>query len=406
MTGPLSPTLARVVRGHLCSGCGLCASLSQGAVTMVVNPRGYNRPSQNRPLDQKTEDAIAATCPGAVVAAWPQAPNADPLWGPWRRVMTGHATDASLRHHASSGGALSALVIHALRSGLVDRAIHIAADPANPTGAIATRSTTEAEVWQGAGSRYTASSPLAAIDQALGDGGAFAIVGKPCDISALRRLAMIDPRVDRHARLMLSFFCAGIPGRLGVDEILSGMGVEREELAAFRYRGDGWPGSAVATLRDGHAVSMGYEESWGQHLSRDIQFRCKICPDAVGGVADIACADAWYGDARGYPSFDERDGRSLIIARTPAGDQLLDAAIAAGAVEVSPLDVAEIEHMQPSQVFRKRLIRARVAALAVTLQPRPRMQGTQVQEAARAASVIDTLRNFLGSIRRIVLGRR
>ena len=55
---------------------------------------------------------------------------------------------------------------------------------------------------------------------------------------------------------------------------------------------------------------MSYADSWGAHLSKHVQFRCKICPDAVGGVADIACADAWYGGDSGYPQFDEAAGRS------------------------------------------------------------------------------------------------
>ena len=401
-----SPTVTRVVKGQLCTGCGLCAGLQPDSFKMEMVAPGYSRPRQFGPVDAAAERLIAAACPGAVVAQWEGAPNIHSSWGPWRRVATGYATDPAVRHQASSGGALSALLIQALRSGRVDRVIHVAADPANPTANVMTCSTTEAEVLAAAGSRYASSSPLAVIDAVLSDGGALAFVGKPCDVSALRRLGELDARVARHVPLVLSFFCGGIPSQAGADRILAAMGVERRDLVAFRYRGNGWPGNAAATTQDGRVAEMSYAESWGDYLSHEVQFRCKICPDAVGGVADIACADAWYGDDKGYPSFEEKDGRSLIVARTALGVELLAEAEAAGALSVEALDIGEIDKMQPAQARRKQLVRARTAALAATFQPQPDMRGTLVATAARRASLREQLRNFLGTARRIVRGKR
>jgi coenzyme F420 hydrogenase subunit beta len=367
---------------------------------------GYSRPVQHGPLPDYAELAISEACPGAVAAPWRDAPNIHPYWGPWRGIATGYATDAALRFRASSGGALSALAIHALKSGQVDRVVHVIPDPDTPDRNVVTCSTTVAEIFDGAGSRYSSSSPLAAVDRVLSDGGAAAFVGKPCDISALRRLARVDSRVSKHIPLMLSFFCAGISSHRRVDGILAEMGLERDDVAAFRYRGNGWPGRAAATTHDGRIVEMSYAGSWGEHLSKEVQFRCKICPDAVGGVADVACADPWYGDARGYPSFDEQDGRSLIVTRTASGERLVAGAVAAEALITAPLDVGEIERMQPGQARRKRLVASRVAALAVTLQPTPAMNGTLVGKAARRAKPYEQLHSFAGALRRIILRRR
>jgi coenzyme F420 hydrogenase subunit beta len=380
--------------------------LSGGAITMRSVAPGYARPLQHETLEPATEALIAQSCPGAVVAPWRAAPNAHPYWGPWRRIATGYAADERLRHQASSGGALSALLIHALRSGMIDRVAHVAPDPDNPSGNIMTCSTTEEEIADRAGSRYVASSPLLDIDRLLADGGAFAFVGKPCDASALRQLARRDERVQRHVPLLLSFFCAGVPSSDGVNRMLSAMGVAREELVSLRYRGNGWPGNAAAKTRDGRTREMSYEESWGEHLCKEVQFRCKICPDAVGGVADISCGDAWYANARGYPSFDDRPGRSLIVTRTELGDRFLEEAAAAKVLYVDALDVDQIELMQPSQAERKRFVKARVAALTATLQPKPDMRGTMVDEAARTASLPQKARNLLGAARRVVIGRR
>jgi coenzyme F420 hydrogenase subunit beta len=399
-----SRTIARVLDGELCSGCGLCASI--GEVEMRSVAPGYNRPSPLPQVTPEEERLLVESCPGSRVAPWQPAPRTHPYWGPHHRVLTGFSSDEEVRHRSSSGGGITGLAVYALASGLVDRVVHVGADPGRPTRNITLTSRTPEEVIAGAGSRYAASSPLADIDRMLGEGGRIAFVGKPCDVGALRQLGRFDERVGRHVPIILSFFCAGIPSETGADRILAELGVDTTELKEFRYRGFGWPGMATATAHDGRTAEMTYERSWGHHLSREVQFRCKICPDAIGGVADIACADAWYGGDTGYPSFEEQSGRSLIVTRTEAGEKLLEAAVAAGAMQVEPLDIGEIDKMQPSQARRKRLIKSRVAATRVTLQPRPEMGGLLVEEAAKRAQPKEALKNFLGTTRRIVQGRR
>lgn len=401
----VSPTVGRVLKGELCTGCGLCAGVSGGALEIRSAPPGYNRPAQLAPISVEAENKVAAACPGAVVAPWDLAPDVDPYWGPWRDIMVGAAVDEEVRFEGSSGGVLSALSIRALETGLVDRVLHVGADPRNPTRNTLAVSRTREEVIARAGSRYTASSPLAQIDQVLAEGGSIAFVGKPCDVSALRNLSKVDRRVGEHIRLFMSFFCAGIPSHAGVERILGEMDVRPEEVTSFRYRGRGWPGNCVAETPD-RAVEMSYARSWGDHLSKEVQFRCKICPDAIGGAADIACADAWYGNEAGYPQFEEADGRSLIIARSELGHQLLKEALSSGSLSAEPLPIAEIEKMQPGQARRKRLVLARVASLPVALQPRPRMRGLKVLEAAQAAPATEAARNFLGTLRRTMSGRR
>ncbi len=404
-TPALSPTVARVLKGELCAGCGACASIAGPSILMGSTPPGYSRPVQSGGVSPGAERLIADVCPGAVIEGWGGAPNIHPHWGPWRQVLTGAATDERVRFEGSSGGAISALLIHALESGLVDRVLHIAPDPVDPTRNITAISRTADQVIRRAGSRYTASSPLANIMGAVRAGGTMAFVGKPCDVSALRRLAARDPQVASAIPLMISFFCGGIPSHGGVGRILKALGVGEEEVTEFRYRGRGWPGNCVATT-SGRDFEMSYAESWGAHLSKEVQFRCKICPDAVGGVADIACADAWYGDEAGYPSFEEEEGRSLIMVRTEAGERLLRSALKTNAVTVSRLAIDQIGKMQPAQARRKRLVFARTAALPITLQPRPRMAGLSVLSAATGAPLGEALQNFVGTLKRTLKGTR
>lgn len=401
-----SATVARVLKGQLCSGCGLCAGVAKSALEMHTAAPGYSRPRFVGPLEDSSEAMIARACPGAKVAPWQDAPQRHPIWGPWLQTLSGHAADAEVRHRSSSGGALSALLIHALDTRMVDRVLHVTADPVSPTRNIMTVSRTRDEVISGAGSRYAASSPLADIDSLLAEPGRLAFVGKPCDVSALRQLGTVDPRVQERVPLMLSFFCAGLPSHAGADRIIRAMGFLPEEVVSFRYRGHGWPGLTRAETHDGRVGEMRYEDSWGGLLSKEVQFRCKICPDAVGGVADVACADAWYGGESGYPEFEEQDGRSLIMTRTGVGDALVESARRSKAIEATPLPIGEIDLMQPGQARRKRLVAARLAACAATLQPIPVMAGLDVGRAALSAGFAETIKNWLGTVRRILQNRR
>jgi coenzyme F420 hydrogenase subunit beta len=402
-----SPALRRVERGQLCTGCGLCAAIAPSAIVMTMVEPGYLRPRQSAALTAAQERDIAGACPGLVIdeSERAAAPADDPLWGPAHFVGTGHASDAALHHQASSGGVLSALLVHALATGLVDFVVQTGADPEVPTGNRTGVSETAADVFAAAGSRYTASAPLAGLEDWLARPGRFAFVGKPCDVAALRARARQDARINARVPIMLAFFCAGIPSAAGTRRILDRLGVAPDDVTAFRYRGDGWPGFARATLKDGSSRQMSYADSWGEILSKEVQFRCKICPDATGNVADIACADAWDGDERGYPSFEEQDGRSLVIARTAAGAALLAEARAAGRLVTQPLAIARIAAMQPAQARRKKQILSRLAALVVTGRPSPRYRGLHLWAAAAQDKPVEQARSFAGLVRRLIQGR-
>lgn len=406
---PASPALARVMRGRLCSGCGGCAAAAPAKIGMALQPPGYARPVQHAPLSDAEERTVAAICPGLRLDQAAEGRADDPIWGPHLGVWTGHAADPGLRHAASSGGVLSALLVHLLESGPerggVEFVLQTAADPENPLGNRTVISRTAAEVMAAAGSRYAPSSPLAGIEEHLAAGRPFAFIGKPCDVGALRALARRDGRVDACIPVMLSFFCAGVPAQAGAQAVLDRLGAPPDEVAAFRYRGNGWPGSAVATLRDGSERAMSYLDSWGGILANHVQFRCKICPDGTGGFADLVCADAWECDERGYPLFEEAEGTSLVLARTARGKALLDGAVAAGRLAVTPFPLEGIAAMQPSQRRRKQAIAARLAALRLLLRAAPRYRGFQLIAAARRARFRSHFWNFVGTARRLLLGR-
>ncbi|MDT8328878.1 MAG: Coenzyme F420 hydrogenase/dehydrogenase, beta subunit C-terminal domain [Roseovarius sp.] len=397
-----SPALRRIAKGDLCAGCGACGGLFPDKVGMEMAPPGFLRPRQNAPLSTAEEAALARFCPalGQKVEAGRRTDHV--LWGPYLEMRTGWATDPELRFAGASGGALSGLLVHLLESGEVEAVVQIAADPENPIANRTVISTDRVGILAAAGSRYAPSAPLARLAELVATGKRHAFVGKPCDVVALRALTEERPEFAAAFPVLLSFFCAGVPSETGGRAVLEALGAEPDKVARFRYRGQGWPGRATASLTNGSERSMSYHDSWGGILSNHVQHRCKICADGTGKAADLVCADAWESDAKGYPVFDEAEGVSLIVSRTKLGERILHDAVAAGRITVAPFDVDGLAAIQPGQRERRRALLARLLALRLAGQPVPRYEGLHLWAAARQNPALRNLKNFLGTLRRVV----
>ncbi|WP_252258981.1 Coenzyme F420 hydrogenase/dehydrogenase, beta subunit C-terminal domain [Erythrobacter aurantius] len=375
---------------------------------MRDSPAGYRRPEVIAQVPAHQAQMIDAVCPGANIrhSAGDLEAEYHPVWGPLVGVRLGWSKDDELRRNASSGGGLSAILAQLLTTGAVDYVVQTSVSPESPVRNALKISTGRDDVFHSAGSRYAPSSPLEDIGKRLDADGRFAFVGKPCDVAGLRQLARHDPRVNEKVPYMLAFMCAGVPSYRGTSALLKEMGVTDEaDIAAFRYRGDGWPGFATAELSDGRRFQMDYDTSWGSILNRHLQFRCKICPDGIGEFADIVCADGWHCDDNGNPMFDEQDGRSIVLTRTRKGEELVMEAIDAGMLVTQPLSIDAIAQMQPFQARRKGMVLPRLAAMAAVRRKRPRFADLALAENTRRLGLKESLRSLLGTLRRLLAGQ-
>ncbi|SDA93851.1 Coenzyme F420 hydrogenase/dehydrogenase, beta subunit C-terminal domain [Mesorhizobium qingshengii] len=405
-TTPLS--LGEIVENGLCIGCGLCPSLAgPGAVEMVMTPEGRLRPLARQALDRPTLMRINAVCPGTRIAGPDQAQtnNAavqDTVWGPAERLVLGHALDPTVRFQASSGGVLTALGQFLLSSGRVKFILHVAASRSAPMRSEQRLSFDAASVLEGAGSRYGPVAPLADFGEILDRGEPFALIAKPCDITAVRNLARLDARVDDLMRYALAFVCGGASDLSKSEQVLQRFGIGEEELALFRYRGHGNPGLNRIETRDGRAFELTYRQLWEDEDKWMIQPRCKICPDAIGQVADIVASDAWL---NGGPAVDD-EALNGIIVRTRRGLELFDAAVAAGALAIKrETSFAELGDLQSHQVRKRRAVWARLKGIEMAGKPVPAVIDLALEDCALQNSLADNLAEGRGARDRARRGR-
>lgn len=371
--GPAS--LREVVENGLCIGCGLCAAMAPERWRMAMTAEGRLRPAPHAPEDPAADGAILAACPGAVVEAEARGTHDDALWGSYTTMTEAWAGDPGTRFRAASGGVLSALGVHLLRSGAARFILHCAADPARPMRTSWVMSDTPAEVIARAGSRYGPSDTLAGLEIALARNEAFAVIAKPCDANALRARAKTDPRIDRLIVAVLVMVCGGASDLGKSSAVLAEHDLTEPELSLFRYRGYGNPGCTRIETRDGRTFEKTYAEMWADEAGWRIQSRCKICPDAIGEAADVAVCDIWPG---GEPQGEDA-GFNGVITRSARGQALIERAIAAGdLVPGHALGPRDLDAVQPHQVARKSAVAARLRGLLAAGHPVFRHAGLRI----------------------------
>jgi len=398
--------LETVVRSGLCSGCGLCESVAgRERVEMTVTSIGQLRPAVRAPLPEDVLSEALAVCPGVEVRGPAPEPGVSmhPVWGPIAALHRGWAADPAVRHHGAAGGALSALAIYLLEQGGADAVLHVrAALPDRPLESIAQVSRTRADVLAGAQSRYGPAAPLVHVHRLLQSGTRFAVVAKPCDISAVRALQRRNSRARELITALLTSYCGGVPSLRMAERIVRSHGVAPEEVTLFQFRGDGWPGPLRTRTRDGRVFDVTYDTAWydpSVPWEYDMQFRCKICPDAIGEVADVSCPDGWV-LRDGAPIHEEADGQNILVSRTGRGRELVAAARAAGYLETMPCTLAELEATEPDHRPRKLSAHARAAGVRVAGRPSLRIRGYRTAAAVRRAGPRRTLLAAWGGFRR------
>ncbi len=397
--------LETIVKNGLCIGCGLCQSVAgSDRIQMVMTDEGRKRPSVAEPPSEDTLEKIKLVCPGIKVTG-PDGGEGiamDPVWGPAARLAIGYAGDPDIRFKAATGGVLSALAIYLLESGKVDFVLHVAPQPGKPMRSVAHVSYSREDVMAGSGSHYGPSTPLTGVMELLDRGKPFAVVAKPCDIAALRNLARIDPRVDELIRYHLVMICGGASEFTKTLNLIANDGLTESDVSYIRYRGFGNPGQTTIETHEGKRFQHSYAEMWEDEGTWRLQNRCKICPDAIGELADIAASDAWPG---GGPT-GEDDGFNGIIARTHAGRDLLAEAVEYGALVLSrEIGFRHMDDFQPHQVRKKRAVHDRLLGIGDAGLPVPEYRNLRLEELAENLDPDIRKKNRDGMRQRIDTGK-
>lgn len=239
-----------------------------------------------------------------------------------------HATDDAMRKSGASGGAVTAILSALLQSGTVAGCVVTRMSSERPWEGDAFIATSLDELMTAQQSLYLC-IPVNAILNALRDReGRFAVVALPCQIQGLRLAMKEDSQLATRVACIIGLFCATTIEPYFPEELLQMRGLQKEQVAGFRFREGEWPGRICAMMPDGSPRPL-HPSNFKDGAINYMAYlysppRCQVCLDGSSEFADIAAADAWARDAAG--GYQNR-GETRLLIRTDAGAAALATAI-------------------------------------------------------------------------------
>jgi coenzyme F420-reducing hydrogenase beta subunit len=261
--------------------------------------------------------------------------------GPCRSAYIGYAADDMIRLGAASGGIVSAMLIYALESGMIDGAVvcrTVVRDGRVRNAFVAARS--RGEILDARGSSYVASAFVPEVfDLIRAFEGRLAVVGLPCDLKNLASWGGNHPADIRKVVLTLSLFCGHASQPELVDAVASRMGSGGSaSLERFRFRSGRWRGKMLARFSDGSVEERPFGDfGLYQNLFFFCSPKCLHCCDHFGYSADLSAGDVWDYRLRKSPV-----KHSGLLCRSGRGEEIVRSAMEAGALLCDEVPVARI----------------------------------------------------------------
>lgn len=358
-----------IISSKLCIGCGACAALEPtGSAALKWDRDGQLKPDGPEEwLTGRTQD-FGRICPFSPFAAdetriatqhFPQSRENDPWIGRFESAYVGHAAELDFRAKASSGGMASWVATELLRQNMVDGVAHVCPSDGNaPAGKLFSYriSRTPDEVRQGAKSRYYPIELSSVLNEIRESPGRYAVVGIPCFIKAVRLLQQENTDLRSRIAFTLGIFCGHMKSRHMVESFAWQMGTNIRDVQRvdFRVKNEGLPANmygAELVCRDGRSLRRDMrqlmEGDWGAGFFQNPA--CNFCDDVAAETADVAFGDAWI-----EPHSADWRGTNVVIARSAFINRMIKDAIAAGRLELRPVDAAFVRETQAAGLRQRR----------------------------------------------------
>lgn len=355
---PAFDTLERdIITAGLCTRCGTCVGLCGASNLVFTDPLGECLPSRkDKAACTGCHIRCDAACPGpgidlpSLAARIFGTAAPDLLLGHARAFHVGWSTTPEVRRQGSSGGVITGLLADLLERGEIDGVACLVDNPENPLQPCPVVARDRATLMQAQQSKYS----LAPVNQILAETallpGRFAIVGLPHQVHALRLLQAARHPSVANITLILGSYCGVEQHFTAVAAFLAKHGIgDLSQVARVEYRAGAWPGALRVTLRDGRTFEI--EKFYANYMSLFYPVeRSLLCVDLTNELADISFGDAWSTEFE-----DLREGYSLVVVRSEAGETAVNGAIGSGAIVLQPSDRDKALEMHSHGLYNKKI---------------------------------------------------
>jgi len=386
-----------VTEDGLCTGCGTCVGVCPTDALKMHVSNGLLIPQINE--DKCTGCGLCVECcPGFAVdfvslnsLTFGRQPR-DFFLGNYLNCYVGHSNDAEIRHNSSSGGIVTQLLIFALEKGVIDGALVIRMRKDKPLEAEPFIARTREEIISASKSKYCPVPINEALRCIIKGEGKFAVVGLPCHIHGIRKAENSIKGLREKIVLSLGIMCSHTIDFFGTELLLEKLGIPHTQIKEIAYRGQGWPGYMLIKLKDNSGIYVPYVGNWNAYWSIFSCFfftprRCLMCLDETNEMADISFGDAWMPELK-----NERNGESIMVARTEKGQEILNLASSAGAIFLKPIKYDKVRQSQIEPLkFKKEDIGVRLTIIKATGQKIPKFN---LEHSSYSGSFFSYLRSY------------
>ncbi|MGC8939988.1 MAG: Coenzyme F420 hydrogenase/dehydrogenase, beta subunit C-terminal domain [Candidatus Bathyarchaeia archaeon] len=304
-----------VVDAGKCPGCGAC---------VVVCPFNCLEYSEEKPI-------LARKCKvcGLCAQACPQYEWSSPKierfvfgrerkpeeeFGVYRRLVIAQATDNQILNLCQDGGAVTALLLFALKEKIIDGAIVTVKEREKPFYPRPTLATKAEEILQSAGSTYFYSPTILALTEAGKQKKSnIAFVGTPCQIRAIRKMQMTG--LKKHVtqlKILIGLACSECFTYKGLmqDYMHEKLGIDLNSIKKINIKGK------MLIKLNSKTLAIPLAE-----IKRYARQNCNSCEDFSSELADISAGGLGL------------ENWSFIIIRTEKGEELFYKAEKAGFIK-------------------------------------------------------------------------
>jgi coenzyme F420-reducing hydrogenase beta subunit len=243
--------------------------------------------------------------------------------GVYRRIVAARTKDAGIEGVCQDGGVVTALLLYALDSGLIDGALLVESEAWAPVACVAG---TRDEIVRAAGAKYGVVPVLKELRTAVVDRGLsrICVVGSPCHIQSIRYLKHKGLPLASSVKLTVGLFCRENYEYACIVDKIRAKGVDISQLDKLDVADE------FNTYSGGSKLSFPITEA-----KSCVPRHCLVCQDFAAELADIAIGSG------GSP-----EGWSTVIIRTEEGEKVFAGMAEVGLVETEEIgDIVEVREI-------------------------------------------------------------
>ena len=326
--------LAQIVDSGLCHRCGTCIGICPTEV-LALDENEYPKVKN---LTACTDcDLCVKVCPGDEFnyekhheERFNKPGVLKETHGTFKEAVIAYSTFDGVREKSTSGGLVTALLLHLLETNQIDGAVVIASDENILWKGKPIVARTKEEILSAMKSKYAISPTNSVFSEIRNIEGKYALVGLPCQIHGFIKAAELDPRIKERVVLTIGLFCHAAIEHDAFRIIWESLGEKANQATKFVSRIGKHPGAPHIELEDGTLFPVYFGNKQGYRPSSmeviNVLYRlytpkrCLTCFDALSDFADISVGDPWMA-----PPEDDVDfykGWSFALLRTANGQQI------------------------------------------------------------------------------------